>query len=1252
MEEDIIEALRRLHARTGGKMPSDAQLKGIASKYKDNPEVYFDGVYANAGQPLMNKEEVGIIRSYYNPYRDAPKQPEVSKEQAVSMITKAAVKGSDAAAGKVPEPEKVKVDDPKAVESASKAILKGVYFASDEKIKSVPEGNPLIEMGQFKKEVESKIEDDYQVERSTLSTMYESGQLTFEQYTQQATKLDKSKADQLAKVEESYKQSIGESFFDGQSPKNVFLETMSEMYPRVADDMLKNGYDFFDNAKEHGAIGAAKALGERYKADLQEEAWMALKDTGGKELESLTYEMDPVKQKTWGEAAYELLVPSYRSWKNVTDSEVLGEAVDKVINEKYADLPEYDKVELRSFLVNRAKAEPIVREAEKRTQQTLKEMGIAMPGKDFEEALRANDADVAKTMTAYQERYNAMSKNFEAMYTVEAEKMNLQIAEQSKLLQQDLNRRFQAGQISKEDADAEYDQFVKNAQLTSRALYDAKSRALAANQRQLITEAEKYAQKSAASVEELYRKHGIEPGENGEKLMRTINGITRVHMNNIVNEKQVAADAEWRKMSRLGQLGTSLSLGVNQMLEGFGGTIKYMGYDDFANAVLDNTRGISETSPTPLLGEFKWSDLTNPDWVQSRVVTSLPTTIALMGAGGMVMRGAGALYSGFGATVGEAGTIKLTYDAARALSGTSRASQMFGAVIGGGGARMAESYLEASLTYKAGIDNGKTVEEASGDAMNTFNGNLWLLPVDIAQMYVTFAKTPARLATQPGFKKYRIYDAVANNYISKGAFNIFTEGGEEVWQEWVNIKQENPFLTFSEFIQSAHAKEVFATGGIMGGAFTLLGGTPSGKYTSVNNLMRAQLAQFDQTGEGVKPDDILRRSIHIRQALEQLQKTGDLTQAEFDDAINVLETSRKAFEQSNTGTLPIDWRSAAFDEAVVIMADINAVTAQMERASESEKVILAAKQKALKAELEKIASDPSRPVYTVQGVPVPRDVFMETIESEVTRDSMSPLDFEATNDPEAYGAVFDAYAEQDWAARELTRMADSYGQSVEEFVTSVEMRSEEDIQANASLQKAKTFIEAYKNKFGVLPESMNAKDVAGKMRTAMNDGTQMTINYNGNLETVARVEDVAGSRLPKVIAESGVEIPFQVVMREVNSGANTGFTKALSGVEATERVVSQESVVETINSLPIEQYDAVLEATGLETTVEVAEAYAAGDEAVVSAVDRAMFISSNIGNTVTVNGKTGVLSMPSESVIEIETNDTVYEIIIRYKVNE
>jgi len=424
-----------------------------------------------------------------------------------------------------------------------------------------------------------------------------------------------------------------------------------------------------------------------------------------------------------------------------------------------------------------------------------------------------------------------MSKNYEDMYNGEAKKMKLQIAEQSKLLQQDLNRRFQAGQISKEDADAEYDQFVKNAQLTSRALYDAKSRALAANQRQLITEAEKYAQKSAASVEELYRKHGIEPGENGEKLMRTINGITRVHMNNIVNEKQVAADAEWRKMSRLGQLGTSLSLGVNQMLEGFGGTIKYMGYDDFANAVLDNTRGISETSPTPLLGEFKWSDLTNPDWVQSRVVTSLPTTIALMGAGGMVMRGAGALYSGFGATVGEAGTIKLTYDAARALSGTSRASQMFGAALGGGSARIAESYMEAGFKYNEALDNGESVEEATRKANKVFDGNLVLLPLDMAQMYMTFAKTPARLATQPGFAKYRIYDAVKNNFMSTAAFNMFTEGSEEVWQEWVSTKQENPFLTFSEFVQSPHAKEAFASGAGMGGAFTMLGGTPAGIVT-------------------------------------------------------------------------------------------------------------------------------------------------------------------------------------------------------------------------------------------------------------------------------------------------------------------------------------------------------------------------------------------------------------------------------------
>ena len=647
--------------------------------------------------------------------------------------------------------------------------------------------------------------------------------------------------------------------------------------------------------------------------------------------------------------------------------------------DEMTDLSKTQKSAMRTYLYQKAMAQPKVEAIEAKTNAVMKSLGLPTPeelalgsrgvaDKMSSDIAKAND-EYSKEVAMYTTKVEVLGKTLSAEWDMSSKTWNDQKNKQFDQLKKDLQAQVDAGKVKAEDANKFIAAEAQKANQEYQELYKAfnsKSSKLQsmniADQENLkrkgqllqkqMSDLEKY---SGISNEEFEKKYGMSKAKYQEKYQIVAEiAMTEMDILDKAEKKML-----WDKMNYFEKVSTSTMNGFMGLSDAIFGGAKYFAptleTPDFILSLNNETRGIM---PNPNLGNFTAAQVLNPNWWIENVGNTAPLMLPGMAVGAGVTRGALSLMSKTGLTVAQR---------------TAVAS-----MVGGASSRFVEAPMEGFGAYTEALANGETYEEANRQFNEVVNGNLALMVIDAVQLYDVFKKA-GRIEAAASMGRVAETIKTVATYGGKAALQITTGGAEEVYQEGLIAKAADPYMTWLKFLQSDAANEIFWIGGTMELGMSVGMGSFSDRsaIATINKQVKSYFDGFK--AEDVSADDMKGRLMMLENTINTLEAQGVMSEAEIGDARQKMKHAYNMFTQAQEGILPFDFQSPQFDRysALVYEAD------QLQRKADdldlkgrrAEKEIVLEQKKNIEGQIDQLIKDPEEYSYSYNDIPMSKEDF-------------------------------------------------------------------------------------------------------------------------------------------------------------------------------------------------------------------------------------------------------------------------------------
>jgi hypothetical protein len=646
--------------------------------------------------------------------------------------------------------------------------------------------------------------------------------------------------------------------------------------------------------------------------------------------------------------------------------------------DEMTDLSKTQKSAMRTYLYQKALAQPKVEAIEAKANAVMKSMGLPTPEelalgsravaeKMSSEITKAND-EYSKEVAMYTTKVEVLGNTLAAEWDMSSKTWNDQKNKQFDQLKKDLQLQVDGGlpmekaneilAAEAQKANQEYQELYKafnskSSKLQSMNIADQENlkRKGQLLQKQM-SDMEKY---SGISNEEFEKNYGMSKAKYQEKYQI----VAELAMAEMDFTDRADKQLLWNSLSYEAKLKTATFGGLLNLTDAIFGGAKYFAptlqTPDFMLSLSNEVRGVL---PNPDLGNFSADDVVNVDWWIKNAGEMAPLMIPGMGVGMGVTRGALSLLTKTGLTLAQR---------------TAVAS-----MVGGAASRLVEAPMEGFGAYTEALANGETYEEANRQFEYVRNGNLALMALDAIQLYGVFKKAGNIEAIGSMGKTAEAIKTVAT-YGGKAAVQLVSGGYEEMYQEYLIASAKDPYLTWLEFSKSDAANEIFWIGGLMetGSTVAMGGFSDRSAIATINKQVRSYFDGFK--AEDVTADDMKGRLMMLENTINTLEAQGVMTEAEIGDARQKMKHAYNMFTQSQEGILPFDFQSPQFDRysALVYEAD------QLQRKADdldlkgrrAEKEIVIEQKKNVEGQINELIKDPEVYSYSYNGIPLSKEDF-------------------------------------------------------------------------------------------------------------------------------------------------------------------------------------------------------------------------------------------------------------------------------------
>ncbi len=253
-------------------------------------------------------------------------------------------------------------------------------------------------------------------------------------------------------------------------------------------------------------------------------------------------------------------------------------------------------------------------------------------------------------------------------------------------------------------------------------------------------------------------------------------------------------------VSDMGGWGRGWTAAAGNLMTYIAGGMKWLGIDGISDQMLKHGKQEVNTGVVATRKYNPWSpeSWTSAEFLQSQVLPQAGTTAFFLAI---------SLVSG-GSAAGVVGKLGLGKYATAALTGLAGAQ--FPTMI--------EASLEAGQVYDQAIESGMSVKDAKAAANKTFGLNMVMLEATgIITMGISFAPIKNPLSTMDNL----IAKGLVRTTIIGGKVVVdgLSEGGEEVYQQLVQMQALGDRRSIAEKLKDDDMKMVFALGAIQGGLF-------------------------------------------------------------------------------------------------------------------------------------------------------------------------------------------------------------------------------------------------------------------------------------------------------------------------------------------------------------------------------------------------------------------------------------------------
>ena len=646
--------------------------------------------------------------------------------------------------------------------------------------------------------------------------------------------------------------------------------------------------------------------------------------------------------------------------------------------DEMTDLSKTQKSAMRTYLYQKAMAQPKVEAIEAKTNAVMKNLGLPTPEelalgsrgvaeKMNSEISKAND-EYSKEVAMYTTKVEVLGKTLSAEWDMSSKTWNEQKNKQFDQLKKDLQAQVEGGldpveankilATEAQKANQEYQELYKafnskSSKLQSMNISDQEN--LKRKGQLLQKQMNEMQQFTGITDEEFEKKYGISKSKYQEKYQI----IAEMAMTEMEVMDKAEKKALWDEMNYFDKVSTSTMSGFMNLSDAVFGGAKYFAptleTPDFMMSLNNETRGIM---PNPNLGNFTAASVLDPNWWIENVSTTAPLMLPGMAVASGVTRGALSLMSKTGLSLAQR---------------TAVAS-----MVGGASSRLVEAPMEGFGAYTEALANGASYEEANRQFNEVTNGNLALMVIDAVQLYDIFKKSGKIEAAASMGRTAEMINSVVT-YGGKAALQITTGGAEEVTQEGIIAKAADPYMTWQKFLQSDAATEIFWIGGVMetGMSVGMGGFSDRSAIATINKQVKSYFDGFK--AEDVSADDMKGRLMMLENTINTLEAQGVMSEAEIGDARQKMKHAYNMFTQSQEGILPFDFQSKQFDRysALVYEAD------QLQRKADdldlkgrrAEKEIILEQKKNVEGQINKLIKDPEEYSYSFNDIPISKEEF-------------------------------------------------------------------------------------------------------------------------------------------------------------------------------------------------------------------------------------------------------------------------------------
>ena len=311
--------------------------------------------------------------------------------------------------------------------------------------------------------------------------------------------------------------------------------------------------------------------------------------------------------------------------------------------------------------------------------------------------------------------------------------------------------------------------------------------------------------------------------------------------------------------------------GVGDVIKTAGSALSFLGAKKEGIGVFDKTgkkmqeygntlqNEFNEPEKIAALGDFNWSDMTQPEFYSQKVLRSVPFSLSLIPAG-IVGAYAGAATAG-AIGLGAFGTTVLGSIGAAALS------------------RPIESALEAGSSYQEALDKGLSQEQANSAANSVFRRNLSLAGMDATEFAAAFLPTKKI----PFLNSSKFLRTGIGKAVTTGT-KLLTTGAMEATEEILQEKFQREAAGEKFDINAPATKEA----GVVGALFGVAMGGAGDAFTNLQRGVIESLPEKAKTAYDKFLNKELNKGVPEQQAtIKALDKIAITHKNDVQEAINV-----------------------------------------------------------------------------------------------------------------------------------------------------------------------------------------------------------------------------------------------------------------------------------------------------------------------------------------------------------------------------